>query len=90
MRLELEGVHFISNGSLFAFAEPSECVYLSCESCISSRSQRQGIDLRNLPSLVPQQRLNETAHVVEAELLAREARIKEKVNLGNMEESLNG
>lgn len=30
MRLELEGVHFVSNGSLYAFAEPNECVLRSC------------------------------------------------------------
>ena len=51
--------------------------------CLSSR----GIDIRNLPMLVPPTRLNETAHVVEAELIARAKKISDKVEAGTIEES---
>lgn len=70
LRLEVDGVHFISNGTIYAFAEPSG----------------RGIDLRNLPSLVPPARLNETAHIVEAELISRTAKLKERVEAGTIDE----
>lgn len=43
------------------------------------------MDLRYLPALVPEPRLNATARLIEAELLAREARIKDKVESGTVE-----
>ncbi|KAI0083737.1 hypothetical protein BDY19DRAFT_975766 [Irpex rosettiformis] len=71
MRLELEGVHFISNGSIYAFAETA----------------RQGIDTRYIPGLVPEWRLNDTARIIEAELFTREAIIKERLNSGSIEDA---
>ncbi|KAI0343001.1 hypothetical protein BDW22DRAFT_1356560 [Trametopsis cervina] len=71
MRFEIEGVHFISNGSLYAFAETSE----------------NGIDIRYLPTLVPVARQNDTARLVEAELITREAKLKERVEDGTLEEN---
>lgn len=50
-------------------------------------AERQGVDLRYLPTLVPESYLNETARIIEAELLAREARLRDKVDSGNIEES---
>lgn len=40
--------------------------------------------------LVPKARLNETAHVVEAEMISRTAKLKEKIDMGTIEEPLTG
>lgn len=40
--------------------------------------------------LVPKARLNETAHVVEAEMISRTAKLKEKIDIGTIEEPLTG
>lgn len=92
MRFELEGVHFIANGSIFAFAETAQCVaYIIFRTAtLTLPRHRHGSDIRLLPGLVPQWRLNDTARVIEAELLAREARIKERLNSGNIEEDSEG
>ncbi|KAI0726059.1 hypothetical protein C8Q72DRAFT_998682 [Fomitopsis betulina] len=69
LRLDFDGIHFISNGSIYAFAET-----------VQSR------DLRTLPSLVPESRRNDTARVIEAELSARMARLKEKIETGSIDQ----
>ncbi|KAI0683663.1 hypothetical protein BC835DRAFT_1295386 [Cytidiella melzeri] len=71
MTFELEGVHFISNGSIFASVE----------------TIRHGIDTRYIPGLVPQWRLNDTARIIEAYLLERESKLKEKVDGGTVEDT---
>lgn len=71
LRLEVDGVHFVSNGSIYAFAEPSG----------------HGVDLRNIPMLVPPARMNETAHVILGEMLSRTSKLKEKVETGTIEET---
>ncbi|PSR74066.1 hypothetical protein PHLCEN_2v10138, partial [Hermanssonia centrifuga] len=71
-RLEIDGVHFVSNGTIYAFAQPS-----------GSR----GTDIRNIPSLVPSERINETARVVETELSSRLSKLKESIDSGAIEEN---
>lgn len=50
----------------------------------------QGIDIRQLVSLVPPDRINETARVVEEEMFLRIERLKEKIDSGAIEEVSNG
>jgi len=71
LRLDFDGIHFISNGSIYAFAETV-----------------QGRDLRMLPSLVPTSRLNDTARIIEAELSARMAKLKEKIDTGSIDQDV--
>ncbi|KDR80565.1 hypothetical protein GALMADRAFT_61277 [Galerina marginata CBS 339.88] len=66
LRLEFEGVHFVSNGTIYGFAEPAG---------------RQ-IDIRLLPSLVPEAARNETAQIVEPELQARINKLKNLIAAG--------
>lgn len=86
LRLDFDGIHFISNGSIYAFAE-TVCVamfYLALTKLKSRDSQSR--DLRTLPSLVPESRRNDTARVIEAELSARMARLKEKIETGSIDQ----
>ncbi|KAI6042062.1 hypothetical protein EDC04DRAFT_1079252 [Pisolithus marmoratus] len=66
MRLEFEGVHFVSNGSIFGFAEPPG----------------RHVDIRYLPTIVPEESQNETARVVQEELQSRINRIKIMIDNG--------
>ncbi|KAJ3551014.1 hypothetical protein NM688_g4952 [Phlebia brevispora] len=72
-RLEIDGVHFIKNGSIYAFAEPSG----------------KGIDIRNIVSLVPAEYMNATARVVGVDMANRIAKLKEKIDQGAIEENPN-
>ncbi|KAI0925008.1 hypothetical protein AcW1_006950 [Taiwanofungus camphoratus] len=72
LRLNFEGVHFLANGSVYAFAEPIG----------------RHIDLRDIPSLVPEAYINDTAHAIEAELLARVMKLKEKIDAGTLDQDL--
>lgn len=49
-----------------------------------------GADLALVPSLVPESRMNETARVVEAELYSREAKLKNRIEQGNVEDNSGG
>ncbi|KAF7308805.1 RING-type domain-containing protein [Mycena kentingensis (nom. inval.)] len=69
LRLDFEGIHFLTNGSMFALAQPPG----------------QVIDLRYLPSIVPQSSRNDTADVVEPELVARIAKLKQLIDAGVIE-----
>lgn len=46
------------------------------------------IDLRDIPSLVPEAYINDTAHAIEAELLARVMKLKEKIDAGTLDQDL--
>ncbi|KAI0069873.1 hypothetical protein K474DRAFT_1746897, partial [Panus rudis PR-1116 ss-1] len=69
LRLDFDGVHFISNGSIYAFAEPNG----------------KRTDIRLLPLFAPEHRMNETAGVVDAELRSHISRLKEKIESGDIE-----
>lgn len=69
-RLDFDGVHSISNGTIFAFAEPSG----------------RGIDIRDIPALLPEEFINETARVVEVELSNRISKLQDKIDNGAMED----
>ncbi|KAI0071333.1 hypothetical protein K474DRAFT_1607089 [Panus rudis PR-1116 ss-1] len=69
LRLDFDGVHFMSNGSIYAFAEPNG----------------QHTDIRLLPLFAPEDRMNETAGVVDAELRSHISRLKEKIESGDIE-----
>lgn len=43
------------------------------------------LDVREVPSLVPETHLNETARLVEAEMSIRVAKLKEKIDSGALE-----
>ncbi|KAJ7606163.1 hypothetical protein DFH06DRAFT_1251770 [Mycena polygramma] len=69
LRLEFEGIHFISNGTIYALAEPTG----------------QQVDLRLLPSIVPEAFRNETARIVEPELASRITKLKNLIDAGVIE-----
>ncbi|THH03274.1 hypothetical protein EW145_g6386 [Phellinidium pouzarii] len=66
---DMEAVHFVENGTVYGFAEPSG----------------RHVDVRDLPSLVPARYMNATAQAVNAELLARIHRLQEMVDSGVIE-----
>ncbi|KAI6024101.1 hypothetical protein BKA83DRAFT_4267758 [Pisolithus microcarpus] len=70
MRLEFEGVHFITNGSIYGFAEPPG----------------RHIDIRYLPAIVPEESQNETARVVQYELQSRIDKVKTMIDNGVVEQ----
>ncbi|KAF7308521.1 RING-type domain-containing protein [Mycena chlorophos] len=72
LRLEFEGIHFVVNGSMFAMARPSG----------------QNIDLRYLPSIVPEAYRNETAKIVEPELASRIEKLKQLIDAGVIAQDL--
>ncbi|KAK0434656.1 hypothetical protein EV421DRAFT_1839657 [Armillaria borealis] len=69
LKFDFEGVHFIPNGSIYGFAEPSG----------------RNIDIRLLPSLVPENRKNQTAHFVEPELASKLKKLKNMIDAGVIE-----
>ncbi|KAI0793636.1 hypothetical protein C8Q74DRAFT_1243576 [Fomes fomentarius] len=71
MRLEFEGIHVLSTGTVYAFAE----------------SPGHGIDMRDLPSLVPEDLRNDTARAVSTELGVRVSKLEDKVNSGVFEDT---
>ncbi|TFK18973.1 hypothetical protein FA15DRAFT_674849 [Coprinopsis marcescibilis] len=66
LRFEFEGVHFLSNGSIYGFAEPSG----------------QRIDIRLLPALVPESVRNATASIIAPELNSRINKLKNIIDAG--------
>ncbi|KIK08978.1 hypothetical protein K443DRAFT_127958 [Laccaria amethystina LaAM-08-1] len=69
-RLEFEGVHFLANGTIYGFAAPGG----------------GHIDIRLLPSLVPESARNETAPIIEPELKARINKLKNLIDAGVVEQ----
>ncbi|KAG8214982.1 hypothetical protein J3R82DRAFT_8385 [Butyriboletus roseoflavus] len=72
MRLEFDGVHFLSNGTIYGFAEPNG----------------HDNDIRYLPVIVPESVQNETARVIKPELLSRISKVKEMIDAGVVESDL--
>nr|QIE48439.1 hypothetical protein [Trametes gibbosa] len=70
LRLDFEGVHVLSTGSVYAIAE----------------STGRGMDLRTLPALVPEALRNDSARAVEAELTSRISKLKEKIESGSFDQ----
>lgn len=71
LRLEFEGVHFISNGTVYGFAEPSGL---------------RRLDIRELPALVPPHLQNATINLIEPELQSRISRVETFIDDGNTEQ----
>ncbi|KAJ7180624.1 hypothetical protein C8R46DRAFT_588307 [Mycena filopes] len=70
LRLEFEGIHFVSNGTIYALAEPAG----------------QHVDLRFLSSIVPEAFRNQTARIVEPELASRISKLKNLIDAGVIEQ----
>lgn len=70
LKFDFDGVHFISNGSIYALSEPSG----------------KHIDLRRVISLVPHAHLNETAYAILAEMTSRATKLKEKIDAGTIDQ----
>ncbi|KZP30544.1 hypothetical protein FIBSPDRAFT_777298 [Athelia psychrophila] len=66
LRLDFEGIHFVANGSIYGFAEP----------------QGRDIDIRLLPSIVPSELQNITAHAIVPQLTTRITRLKNLIDAG--------
>ncbi|KAI9063826.1 hypothetical protein FKP32DRAFT_1571123 [Trametes sanguinea] len=66
LRLDFEGIHILSTGTIYATAE----------------SAGSGIDLRSLPALVPEKFRDDSARAVEVELTTRLSKLREKVEAG--------
>ena len=47
---------------------------------------RRRVDLRNVPSLVPESHTNETAHAIKAELINRKSKLKERLDAGAVDQ----
>lgn len=86
-RLEFEGVHFLANGTIYGFAAPGGYVVVFMDhflsTCLFSRGH---IDIRLLPSLVPESARNETAPIIEPELKARINKLKNLIDAGVVEQ----
>ncbi|KAJ3571915.1 hypothetical protein NP233_g3429 [Leucocoprinus birnbaumii] len=75
MRLEFDGVHFLSQGSIVGLVEPFG----------------QPLDIRLLPSVVPPDKKNETAEIIAPELEHRITKLKNLIDDGMIDnDSSNG
>ncbi|KAJ3847287.1 hypothetical protein EV368DRAFT_51477 [Lentinula lateritia] len=72
LRLEFEGVHFLKNGTIYGLAEPPN----------------RAVDIRLLPSVVPEDTKNEIALLIEPELSSRIDKFKNLIDTGIIEDSL--
>ena len=83
MRLNFDGVHFLSNGTIYGFAEPIGWgVFVAVPAFRCSLLVRRNIDIRYLPVIVPESVRNDTARIVKPELLSRINRVKEMIDAG--------
>ncbi|TFK71357.1 hypothetical protein BDN72DRAFT_817637 [Pluteus cervinus] len=73
LRLEFEGVHFLANGSIYGFAVPPT----------------RHLDIRLLPSLVPEDGKNITAQLIEPELEARITKLRNLIDDGVLDDLSN-
>ncbi|KAG1723246.1 uncharacterized protein EDB91DRAFT_1240120 [Suillus paluster] len=75
MKLDFEGVHFLANGTIYGFAEPTG----------------RHIDIRYIPAIVPEAFQNDTARTIEPELISRVNKVKDLIDAGVIDqESTNG
>ncbi|KAF7969695.1 hypothetical protein HWV62_26216 [Athelia sp. TMB] len=72
LRLDFEGIHFVTNGSVYGFAEP----------------QGRNIDIRLLPSIVPPELQNTTAHAIVPQLESRITRLKNLIDAGIIDQDI--
>ncbi|KAF8826124.1 hypothetical protein HHX47_DHR6000661 [Lentinula edodes] len=72
LRLEFEGVHFLKNGTIYGLAEPPN----------------RAVDIRLLPSIVPEDTKSEIALLIEPELSSRIDKLKNLIDAGIIEDSL--
>ncbi|KAG7093495.1 hypothetical protein E1B28_007171 [Marasmius oreades] len=72
LKFDLEGIHFIDNGTIYAFAEP----------------QGRSLDIRYLPAIVPDYLQNDTAHLIEPELTTRMEKLKYLIDAGIIEQEV--
>ncbi|KAF9266758.1 hypothetical protein L218DRAFT_921385 [Marasmius fiardii PR-910] len=72
LKFDLEGVHFIENGTIYAFVEP----------------QGRSLDIRYLPAIVPDYLQNDTAHLIEPELTTRMEKLKRLIDAGIIEQEV--
>lgn len=89
LRLDFEGIHVLSTGSVYALAESGGCAYLHFSNIYGTDipdDSRRGVDLRVLPALVPERFRNESSHAVEVELTTRISKLKEKIDAGLFEQ----
>ncbi|KAI0644285.1 hypothetical protein C8Q79DRAFT_913528 [Trametes meyenii] len=70
LRLDFEGIHVLSTGAVYAHAE----------------SSGRGMDIRDLPALVPSKFRNDSARAVEIELAYRISKLQEKIESGSFEQ----
>ncbi|KAI0365183.1 hypothetical protein BV20DRAFT_973479 [Pilatotrama ljubarskyi] len=70
LRLDFEGIHVVSTGTVYALAE----------------STGQFMDMRELPALVPERFRNDSARALEIELSSRISKLKEKIDAGNYDQ----
>lgn len=89
LAFDMEAVHFVTNGTLYGFAEPAgyELFFSNANETeqFITFTRRRHVDVRHLPSLVPTQYANATAQAVNAELIARIRRLQDVVNSGSLE-----
>ncbi|KAF8631897.1 hypothetical protein AX15_002157 [Amanita polypyramis BW_CC] len=74
LRFEFEGVHLVSEGSIFGFAAPNG----------------QPIDIRLLPSIVPSAVKNQTSLLIEPELVARIQKLEDLIDAGIVDSDSSG
>ncbi|KAJ4479660.1 hypothetical protein C8J55DRAFT_74855 [Lentinula edodes] len=72
LRLEFEGIHFLKNGTIYGLAEPPN----------------RAVDIRFLPSIVPEDSKNEIALLIEPELSSRIDKFKNLIDAGIIEDTL--
>jgi len=72
--LDFDGVHFVENGSFYAYAE---------------EDGRASLDLRYAPKLVPETLQNSTARVLEVEMSRRLSKLRDMVDFGVLEQFSN-
>ncbi|KAI0666870.1 hypothetical protein C8Q78DRAFT_1057520 [Trametes maxima] len=70
LRLDFEGIHVLSTGAVYAHAE----------------STGRGMDIRDLPALVPEKFRNDSARAVEIELAYRISKLQEKIESGSFDQ----
>ncbi|KAF9453591.1 hypothetical protein P691DRAFT_658228 [Macrolepiota fuliginosa MF-IS2] len=73
LRLELDGVHFLSQGSIVGLVQPFG----------------QPLDIRLLPSIVPSDRMNETTQIIAPELEHRISKLKTMIDDGLIDNESN-
>ena len=75
---------------MYGLAEPSKCVFVYILELRKLMSRSRQIDIRLLPSLVPDNARNETADIIAPELEARITKLKNLIDAGIVDDSGSG